>query len=129
MTEPLWLDRELILLLHDDILAATGGAPGVRDTGLLDSALARPLNRFAYEGLADLVELAATYAVAIASNHPFIDGNKRSAFMALGLFLEENGLTLAATDDDAIEAMLGVARGEVTIEALADWLRSRVQPA
>jgi len=68
MTEPLWLDRELILLLHDDILAAPGGAPGVRDTGLLDSALARPLNRFAYEGLADLVELAATYAVAIASN-------------------------------------------------------------
>ncbi len=129
MTEPLWLDRELILLLHDDILAATGGAAGVRDEGLLDSALARPLNRFAYEGLADIVELAATYAVAIASNHPFIDGNKRSAFMALGLFLEENGLTLTATDDDATEAMLGVARGEVTIEALTAWLRPRVDPA
>jgi death-on-curing protein len=128
MSEPLWLDRELVLLLHDDILAATGGAAGIRDEGLLDSALARPLNRFAYEGLVDIVELAATYAVAIASNHPFIDGNKRSAFMALGLFLEENGLTLTSTDDDATEAMLGVARGEVTIEALARWLGTRVAP-
>ncbi len=128
MSEPLWLDRELVLLLHDDILATTGGAAGIRDEGLLDSALARPLNRFAYEGLVDIVELAATYAVAIASNHPFIDGNKRSAFMALGLFLEENGLTLTSTDDDATEAMLGVARGEVTIEALARWLGTRVAP-
>jgi len=129
MTEPLWLDRELILLLHDDIVAATGGATGVRDEGLLDSALARPLNRFAYEGVDELIELAATYAVAIAANHPFIDGNKRSAFMALGLFLEENGLTLTATDDDATEAMLGVARGEITIAALTEWLRPRVEPA
>lgn len=129
MTEPLWLDRELVLLLHDDILAATGGAAGVRDEGLLDSALARPLNRFAYEGVDELVELAATYAVAIASNHPFVDGNKRAAFMALGLFLEDNGLALAATDDDATEAMLGVARGEVTIEALTEWLRPRVELA
>jgi death-on-curing protein len=126
MAEFVWLERELVLLLHEDILAITGGATGVRDEGLLDSALARPLNRFAYEGLTDLVELAATYAVAIASNHPFIDGNKRSAFMALGLFLEDNGLQLVATTDDATEAMMGVARGEVSIEALTAWLRSRV---
>lgn len=129
MTEPFWLDRELVLLLHDDILEATGGAAGVRDEGLLDSALARPLNRFAYESVTEIVDLAATYAVAIASNHPFIDGNKRSAFMALGLFLEENGLTLTATDDDATEAMLGVARGEVSIETLSEWLRPRVRPS
>ena len=120
MTEPPWLDQHLILLLHDDILDATGGAAGVRDEGLLASALARPLNRFAYEGVTDFVELAATYAVAIASNHPFIDGNKRSAFMALGLFLEENGLRLIAEDDDATEVMMAVARSDMTIETLTD---------
>lgn len=128
MTAPLWLDRELVLLLHDDILAATGGATGVRDEGLLESALARPLNRFAYERVEDLLELAATYAVAIASNHPFVDGNKRAAFMALGLFLEDNGLTLVATNDDATEVMFGVAQSQVTIEALTEWLRTRVEP-
>ncbi len=128
MVEPLWLDRDLVLLLHDDILAATGGAAGVRDEGLLDSALARPLNRFAYEGLTDLIELAATYAVAIASNHPFIDGNKRSAFMALGLFLEDNGLRLEAAADDATDTMMAVAQGDVTIEDVALWLRTRVIP-
>ena len=129
MAEPLWLDRDLVLVLHDDILTATGGAAGVRDEGLLESALARPLNRFAYEGVTDIIDLAATYAVAIASNHPFIDGNKRSAFMALGLFLEENGLRLVAGTDDAAEAMLAVARGDMTVEALAAWLRSNIAPA
>lgn len=127
MSEPLWLDEELILLLHDDIIAETGGASGVRDSGLLKSALARPLNRFAYEGVTDLIELAATYAVAIASNHPFIDGNKRSAFMALGLFLDDNDLRLVATDVDATAIMLGVARNEVSIEELTAWLRPRVR--
>ena len=129
MAEPLWLERELVLLLHEDIIAETGGAAGVRDEGLLDSALARPLNRHAYEGVTDIVELAATYAVAIASNHPFIDGNKRSAFMALGLFLEENGFQLTAEPGDATDAMMAVARGETTIEALAVWLEARVAPA
>lgn len=128
MAEPFWLDRELVLLLHEDIIAETGGAAGVRDEGLLDSALARPLNRFAYESVTDIVELAATYAVAIASNHPFIDGNKRSAFMALGLFLEDNGFLLVAKPDDATEAMMAVARNEATIEALTAWLRTRVAP-
>lgn len=125
--EPVWLDEALILLLHEDILAETGGAAGVRDLGLLKSALARPLNRFAYEGVADLLELAATYAVAIASNHPFIDGNKRSAFMALGLFLDDNDVQLIATDADATAIMLGVARGEVSIRALTGWLAPRVR--
>jgi len=129
MAEPLWLDRDLVLALHDDILAATGGAAGVRDEGLLESALARPLNRFAYEGVTDVIDLAATYAVAIASNHPFIDGNKRSAFMALGLFLEENGFRLEANTGDATETMLAVACGDMTIEALAAWLRPNIAPA
>ncbi len=126
MAEPLWMDQELLVRLHEEILRATGGASGVRDEGLLNSALARPMNRYAYEGVADIVELAATYAVGIASNHPFVDGNKRAAFMALGLFLDDNGLRLVATQDDATEAMLGVARGEIDIPALTHWLRSRV---
>lgn len=85
------------------------------------------MNRFAYESVEDIVELAATYAIAIASNHPFIDGNKRAAFMALGVFLEENGLMLTAEQDDATETMLAIARGERTIEALTAWLRPRVR--
>lgn len=121
------MDQDLLVRLHDELLRVTGGASGIRDEGLLNSALARPVNRYAYEGVADIVELAATYAVGIASNHPFVDGNKRAAFMALGLFLEDNGLRLTATQDAATEAMLGVARGEVDIPTLIEWLRTRVE--
>lgn len=126
MVEPVWMDEELLLKLHDEVLRETGGACGVRDLNLLRSALARPLNRYAYEGVADLVELAATYAVAISGNHPFIDGNKRAAFMALGLFLDDNGLELIADGDDATQAMLAVAAGELDIPSLTEWLRTRV---
>ena len=126
MIEPVWMNEELLLKLHDEVLRETGGAPGVRDLNLLRSALTRPLNRYAYEGVADLVELAATYAVAISGNHPFIDGNKRAAFMALGLFLDDNGLELIADGDDATQAMLAVAAGELEIPALTEWLRTRV---
>lgn len=126
MFEPVWLDRALILALHSDILAVTGGAEGVRDEGLLESALARPRHRYDYEGTSDIVELAATYAVAISSNHPFVDGNKRSAFMALGLFLDDNGLMLTASDEDATAAMLAVATGTMGIAELSTWLRTRV---
>lgn len=92
---------------------------------MLESALARPINRRAYEGVDDLLELAATYAVGIASNHPFVDGNKRMAFIALGQFLEDNGVVLTANADDATEIMLSVATGTTGIEALTVWLRSR----
>ena len=126
MVEPVWMDEELLLKLHDEVLRETGGACGVRDLNLLRSALARPLNRYAYEGVADLVELAATYAVAISGNHPFIDGNKRAAFMALGLFLDDNGLELIADGDDATQAMLAVAAGELDIPSPTEWLRTRV---
>lgn len=129
MVEPFWIDRALLLALYEDVVAASGGAFGVRDEGLLDSALARPLNRRAYEGVTDLLELAATYAVGISANHPFIDGNKRLAFMAMGQFLNDNGIDLAASDDDAIATMLAVARGELNIQQVADWLRSRTVPA
>lgn len=127
MSEPVWLDRELVLALYEDIVAVSGGAFGVRDEGLLDSALARPINRHLYEGCDDLVELAATYAAAISGNHPFIDGNKRVAFVAMGQFLDDNGLMLAATDDDATAAMLAVASGQWDLEAPAGWLRGVVR--
>lgn len=126
MNEPVWIDEALLIRWHDLVLAETGGASGVRDQGLLNSALARPVNRHAYEGVADLIELAATYAVAVASNHPFIDGNKRAAFMALGMFLEDNGLWLTAEPDDATQVMFAVAAGEISIPELTAWLRPRV---
>lgn len=126
MIEPLWMDEELLVRLHNEVLRETGGASGIRDINLLRSALARPLNRYAYEGVTDLIELAATYAVAISGNHPFVDGNKRAAFMALGLFLDDNGLELIADGEDATKTMLAVAAGELDIPALTAWLRTRV---
>ncbi|MBI1196905.1 MAG: type II toxin-antitoxin system death-on-curing family toxin [Phenylobacterium sp.] len=125
MAEPVWLDEALILALYEDVVAASGGASGVRDQGLLRSALARPVNRRLYERVDDTLELAAAYAVGIASNHPFVDGNKRMAFIALGQFLADNGVVLTAKPADATAIMLGVAAGEVDIPQLTEWLRSR----
>ena len=125
MAEPVWLDKALLLALYDDVVAASGGAYGLFNEGLLESALARPLNRRLYEGVDSILELAATYAVGLASNHPFVDGNKRLAFVALGQFLTDNGVLLTASDDDATEIMLAVARSEVSIEQLTQWLSSR----
>ena len=129
MSEPVWVDKALLLALYDDVVAASGGAVGLRDEGLLDSALARPINRRAYEAVEDLHELAATYAVAISGNHPFVDGNKRMAFMALGQFLIDNGLSLTATDDEATRTMLLVAQNELAIADLAAWLREHTAPS
>ncbi len=126
MIEPLWMEEELLVKLHDEVLRETGGASGIRDINLLRSALARPLNRYVYDGVTDLIELAATYALAISGNHPFVDGNKRAAFMALGLFLVDNGLELIADRDEATQIMFAVAAGELDIPALTDWLRTRV---
>lgn len=126
--EPRWISRESLLILHDRSIALHGGAPGLRDEGLLDSALARPLNRYHYEGEVDVCELAATYLVALASNHPFIDGNKRAAFLAAGLFLRRNGLRLTALQADAARTVLRVASGEREIAPLADWLRKHSTP-
>lgn len=125
MREPAWLDKALMLALYEDVVVASGGASGLRDEGLLESALARPANRYLYEGVDDRLELAATYAVGIASNHPFLDGNKRMAFIALGQFLADHGIVLTAAPGDATAIMLGVARGEVDIAQLTEWLRSR----
>ncbi len=121
--EPVWLEQEALIVLHDRTLALHGGPSGVRDEGLLESALQRPRNRFHYEGETDICALAATYAVGVASNHPFVDGNKRTAFQAMILFLALNGRPLRADKVEAIRTMLSVAASETGIEDLADWLR------
>lgn len=126
---PRWLERRAVLLLHDESLAMFGGASGLRDEGLLDSALARAQNRLAYSPTADCAELAAAYAHGLAQNHPFLDGNKRTAFMALGLFLAINGERLIAPQIDAIAVMLGVAAGEISEKDLAAWIRANLESA
>ncbi|MBX3484163.1 type II toxin-antitoxin system death-on-curing family toxin [Phenylobacterium sp.] len=125
MSEPGWISKEALLVLHDRSLALHGGAAGLRDEGLLESALQRPQNRHYYEGVGDVCELAATYLVALVSNHPFIDGNKRAGFLAAGLFLRKNGRRLVAAQADAARAVLAVAAGQRDVEQLATWLRER----
>jgi death on curing protein len=123
MTHYQWLEREIILAIHEEQLAQHGGGVGIRDEGLLDSALCRPQNLAAYNPEADLCDLAAAYAYGIAKNHPCIDGNKRTAYVAMELFLIEHGLMLTADDGDAVVTFLGLAAGEVSEEQLAAWIR------
>ncbi len=120
---PVWISKQSLLILHDRSIAMHGGAAGLRDDGLLESALSRPVNRFHYEALEDIHALAATYLVAVAPNHPFIDGNKRSAFLAAGLFLRRNGWRLTAGQADAARTVLDVAAGTRDIDALRAWIR------
>jgi death-on-curing protein len=122
-----WLDRAVLIAAHDEQLAEHGGAAGFRDEGLFDSALTRPLNLAAY-GKPDGCGLAASYCVGLAKNHPFVDGNKRTAFIAMELFLALNGHELNATDAECVLAMLAVAAGEWDEATLAAWLRERVAP-
>jgi len=117
-----WVDKRALLLLHHESLAEHGGAAGIRDEGLLDSALARPLNLDAY-GTPDFADLAASYAIGLAKNHPFVDGNKRAAFLATGLFLHLNGHRLQVSQADATLTMLAVAAGEMDEATFAGWLR------
>ena len=128
MSEPRWVAKQALVLLHAAALAEHGGAEGIRDEAALESALARPVNFLAYGGTADLSTLAAAYAAAINRNHPFVDGNKRAAFIALGLFLGLNGLRLVADQVEATRMMLAVAAGGITEEELAVWVAQRVQP-
>lgn len=122
-----WLERRALELLHDESIAEHGGAPGLRDAGLFESALARPLNLAAY-GEPDVAELAAAYGVGLAKNHAFVDGNKRVAFLATGLFLSLNGQRLVTTQADATLTMLAVAAGSLDEAAFATWLRAHTRP-
>lgn len=123
--EPVWLDRAVALAIHDRQLAEHGGAHGVRDEGALESALARAVNRWAY-GEDDRCALAAAYAFGVARNHPFADGNKRTAWVLARLFLRLNGQTIGFTTQDAIDVVLALAAGELSEDELADWFRQRL---
>ena len=122
-----WVDRRALLLLHADSLAEHGGAAGLRDEGLLDSALARPLNLAAC-GEPDFAALAASYGVGLAKNHAFVDGNKRAAFLAVGLFLALNGQRLVASQVEATTTMLALAEGSLDEAGFADWIRRHTRP-
>lgn len=122
MSEPVWVFRETIEILHDETISNEGGAHGLRDEGLLESALARPMNAWNY-GVTDIHELAASYAFGLAKNHAFIDGNKRAAFLACAVFLEVNGYRLIAAEAHAALAFLDLAAGDMSETELADWLR------
>ena len=117
-----WVDKGMLLLLHDESLAEHGGDSGLRDEGLLDSALMRPENLAAYEQ-PDFAALAASYCVGLAKNHPFVDGNKRAALLATGLFLLLNDKKLMASQADATLAILGVAASEISELEFAAWVR------
>jgi death on curing protein len=119
----IWIDRRALLLLHGESLVLHGGAAGIRDEGLLDSALARPENLAAY-GNPDVFDCATAYTFGLAKNHPFIDGNRRADFLGAGMFLRLNGHRLTATQKDATLTMLALAAGEITEADYAAWLRT-----
>lgn len=122
-----WISKQALLLLHDESLAEHGGSPGLRDGGLLASALARPENLAVY-GDPDHAALAASYGIGLAKNHAFVDGNKRAALLAVGLFLYLNGYRLSASQAEATLTMLAVAAGDITEDAFAAWLRQHSHP-
>ena len=124
---PVWLDRDVVIAIHEAQLAEHGGSAGTRDAGLLESALARAPDLAAY-GEPDPCALAACYGHGISRNHPFIDGNKRAAFVAVELFLRLNGWALSASDADCVLTMLSVAAGEISEDDFADWLRKHCRP-
>jgi death-on-curing protein len=126
VSEPRWISKTAMLLLHAQSLAEHGGLEGVRDEGLLESALARPRNLYAYEDVHDVAKLAAAYVFGIARNHPFVDGNKRAAFLALGLFAALNGHHLVADKVEATRKMFAAAASEITEEELAVWIHKHL---
>ncbi|MBC8228368.1 type II toxin-antitoxin system death-on-curing family toxin [bacterium] len=127
MQEPIWLSRILLDQMHAELIREHGGSPGIRDANLIESALARPQNKWAY-GEEDIVELAAAYGYGLVKNHGYVDGNKRVAFMAMFVFLYQNGFFLDAENSEIVSVMLGVAEGNLSEEALSEWLRSRLRP-
>lgn len=126
--EPKWLRREAVLIMHEECLAEHGGASGIRDEGLFDSALARPENLFAY-GKPDIFEMAAACAAGIIRNHPFVDGNKRTGFLAAAVFLEINGHRLVADEVSATLHTIRLAASEIEEAEYADWLPANTETA
>ena len=128
MTEPLWISKKAVLAIHSAQLAEHGGSDGIRDETLLDSALAKPLNVFAYADQADLLRLAAFYAFGIARNHAFVDGNKRTALVVSFTFLDRNGSGIVATKEDVYFTFLHLADGSLSEEDLAAWFTKHAIP-
>jgi len=122
--EPVWIEERDVLALHGRLLALDGGAAGVRDAGLLESALARPRQLRAYGEKPGIVQMAAAYVAGIVRNHPFFDGNKRAGFVIGVLFLELNGYRFLASEEDATQAVFGLAAGTLAETAFADWMRA-----
>ena len=127
MSEPIWLEVDEVVDMHAEQLAIFGGPEGVRDRGLLESAILRPVNHWHY-GQTDLAALAAAYAFGLARNHAFVDGNKRAAFHAMMVFLRGNGIPFAPDPAHATAAILGLAAGEVNEEGLTRWIRDNWPP-
>ena len=127
MTRTVWLTLDVVLAIHEEQIAEHGGAEGVRDMALAESALARPMNLAIY-GEPDLPALAAALGYGLARNHPFVDGNKRTAYVAIETFLDLNGLEVTASDADCVVTMLRLAAGDLPEEGLAAWLRDSTKP-
>lgn len=128
MSEPVWLLRPVIEAIHGMQIAEHGGAAGLRDAGMLDSALARPITLYGY-GERDVFRLAAAYAFSLVRNHPFVDGNKRAALLASYIFLRINGHALVATEVSAAITVLALAAGEMEEDDFTAWLRANCEPA
>ena len=124
---PLWIGERDAVAIHDRLLAIHGGAAGLRDHGLLQSALARPPQHYAYAGTSDIVAMAALYTAGIVRNHPFIDGNKRTGFVMGILFLELNGYVFKASEEDATQAVMGLDAGTIDETAYETWLRTNAK--
>ncbi|HWZ84412.1 MAG TPA: type II toxin-antitoxin system death-on-curing family toxin [Terriglobales bacterium] len=125
--EPRWIEERDALAIHDRLLALHGGATGLRDQGLLESAMARPRQHYAYARRSEIVALSALYTAGIVRNHPFVDGNKRAGFVIGVLFLELQGYELTASEEDATQAVLGLAAGTLDETSYTHWLRSNVK--
>ena len=126
--EPAWLTLDMVLAIHDEQLAAFGGGTGLRDLGLLESALARPLNRYHYDPDCGVFGLAAAYGFGIVCNHPFVDGNKRTGLLAMNSFLDLNGWRFYPEQADGVRTILALASGEVEEEVLARWIERNSGP-
>jgi death-on-curing protein len=127
VTEPVWLDGLIVEAIYFDQIRLHGGLPGIRDENALESALARPRNRSAYESDADRIDLAAAYGYALTTSHPFNDGNKRIGFLAMYVFLGLHGLDIVAEETEVVELMIAIAAGERSEAEVASWLQDHVE--
>ena len=126
--QPTWLELQIVIAIHEKQIAEHGGLSGLRDRGLLESAIARPQHLYAY-GEPTIFDMAAAYAGGIVKNHPFLDGNKRTGFMTAYTFLRRNGMHLRAAQADAVQSVLALASSEMTEEQFARWLEANSRPA